>query len=133
MSRYFRLMGLATADILCTTPPAIFIMVLNATASPVGPWRSWKDTHFEYGRIEQIPAVLWRSNHYATTAIEFSRWVTPLCALVFFGFFGFAGEARKQYSIFFWRVVKPLGLRPAPPVSKAHIPTIGYACLFDLS
>nr|AVI69656.1 pheromone receptor [Cyclocybe aegerita] len=99
LSRYFRLMALAMTEICATTPLAIFMIWLNATATPIGPWRSWEDTHFAYSRVEQIPAVFWRSNRLLVIAIEFSRWVTPVCSLIFFAFFGFAYEARRQYRL----------------------------------
>ncbi|KAF8890814.1 putative fungal pheromoneG-protein-coupled receptor [Gymnopilus junonius] len=97
ISRYFRLMALAMTEICATTPLSIFMIYLNATANPVGPWRSWEDTHFDYSRIEQIPAIIWRSNHLLAIGMEFSIWVTPVCSFIFFAFFGFAQESRKNY------------------------------------
>lgn len=123
VSRYFRLMALATTEIFFTTPLAIYMIWLNATASPIGPWRSWEDTHFAYSRVEQFPAILWRSNHMTVLAMEFSRWVTPSCALIFFGFFGFADEAQKNYNRAFWWALKPFGFRPAT-ISSRNPPSI---------
>ncbi|RDB18294.1 Pheromone B alpha 3 receptor [Hypsizygus marmoreus] len=125
VSRYFRLMALSMTEIAFTTPLAIFAIVLNATASPVGPWRSWEDTHFRFSRVDQIPAVIWRSNHLVALELEFSRWVTPLCALIFFAFFGFADEAKKHYKLAFWAVVKPFGLRPPSEKQKSGAASIG--------
>lgn len=113
VGRYFRLMALAATEVLFTTPQAIFMMWLNATATPVGPWRSWADTHFAFSRVEQIPAILWRENHLLALAFELSRWVAPFCALIFFIFFGFADEARKNYRKAFWYFAKPLGFQPS--------------------
>ncbi|KAF5378596.1 hypothetical protein D9615_007165 [Tricholomella constricta] len=111
ISRYFRLMALATTEIMFTTPLAIFSMWLNITANPISPWISWEDTHFDYFRVGQFPAIIWRSSSRSTViGLELSRWVIPLCALVFFGFFGFAEEAKRNYRALFWTVVKPLGL-----------------------
>jgi len=126
MSRYFRLMGLALADIIFTAPPAIFAIWLNAHVNTVGPWRSWADTHLDYGRVEQYPAVLWRSNRLAIISLSFTQWVTPACALIFFAFFGFADEAKRNYRAVFWMLVKPLGLRPSSSRGgKLSIPSIG--------
>ncbi|PPQ94355.1 hypothetical protein CVT25_000683 [Psilocybe cyanescens] len=140
VSRYFRLMGLAMTEICATTPLSIFIIWLNATASPIGPWRSWSDTHFNYSRVEQFPSVLWRSNHLLTVAMEFSRWITPVCSFTFFAFFGFAHESMKNYCLA-WKWMKALfGFSPSSPghtakaskqsspitrqkVVSAHIPT----------
>lgn len=101
VSRYFRLMALAMTQMMCTTPLAVFTIVLNATATEVGPWRSWEDTHFAYSRVEQIPALFWRSNRLVLISMEFTRWVAPFCAFVFFVFFGFAEEAKKNYGLLF--------------------------------
>ncbi|KAG6906375.1 hypothetical protein DXG01_014248 [Tephrocybe rancida] len=135
ISRYFRLMALAMSDIVFTTPLAIFILWLNATATPIEPWVSWADTHFDYSRIEQVPAVVWHMNHLNVVAMEFSRWVTPVCAFIFFGFFGFADEARRHYSHIFWILVRPFGVRPAtlPAKTNSNIPSIGYvvSCVRD--
>ncbi|KAF8055252.1 pheromone receptor Rcb2 B44 [Lyophyllum atratum] len=113
VSRYFRLMALAMTEIIFTTPLAAFTMWLNATATPIAPWLGWEDAHFNFSRVEQIPALIWRSSNRPTVAaMELSRWVTPLCALVFFGFFGFADEAKRNYRAAFWRIMKPFGFLP---------------------
>ncbi|KAJ7642964.1 fungal pheromone STE3G-protein-coupled receptor, partial [Mycena polygramma] len=98
-SRYLRLMALSFTAILLTTPLGIFAIWLNLTATPVGPWRSLSDTHFMFSRVEEVPAFFWRGVRLVEVGIEFTRWTAPLTALVFFGFFGFAIEARKHYSI----------------------------------
>lgn len=112
VSRYFRLMALATTEICCTTPLAVFTIYLNLTATPVGPWRSWSDTHFAFSRVEEYPALLWRANFLTVLSMEFSRWLNPWCSFIFFAFFGFAEEARKHYRAAFWSLLKPVGLRP---------------------
>ena len=81
-------MALATSDILCTTLLAAFTLYLNTRFSPVRRWKSWDD-NFEYERIRQIPASLWRSDRTHVISLEFARWLAPLCAIVFFAFFGF--------------------------------------------
>lgn len=112
VSRYFRLMGLAMTEICATTPLAIFVIWLNAAAAPIGPWRSWQDTHYNFSRIEQIPAVLWRQNHLAVISIELSRWLNPLCSFTFFAFFGFAHESMKNYRLAWNWFTKKLGIPP---------------------
>ncbi|KAJ7759959.1 fungal pheromone STE3G-protein-coupled receptor [Mycena metata] len=111
-SRYLRLMALAVTAIILTTPLGIFAIWLNLTATPVGPWVSLSDTHFMFSRVEQIPAILWRGDRLLVIALEFTRWAAPATALVFFAFFGFAVEARKNYALFlgaiataFWRAL----------------------------
>ncbi|KAJ7611050.1 pheromone A receptor-domain-containing protein [Mycena polygramma] len=111
-SRYLRLMALsftalALTAIALTTPLGILAIVLNLTATPVSPWRSLADTHFDFSRVEEIPAFLWRGVRLVEVGVEFTRWAAPLTALVFFGFFGFAVEARKHYALALGAVGKP--------------------------
>ncbi|KAJ6468598.1 putative fungal pheromone GPCR, STE3-type [Mycena vulgaris] len=117
-SRYLRLMALALTAALLTTPLGVFAIYLNLTAAPLGPWRSLADTHFMFSRVEQIPAILWRGSPQLVLALEFSRWASPACALIFFAFFGFAVEARRHYALFFgvvtsafWSGAARLGVR----------------------
>lgn len=97
MSRYLRLMALAGVELLCTTPLSLFLMILDATAQPLDPWISWDDTHSNFSNVRLIPAVIWNMNRWTVVGIQFNRWSGPLCAFVFFAFFGFASEARKNY------------------------------------
>jgi pheromone a factor receptor len=105
-------------EILFTTPLAIFNIWLNASLSPIGPWISWDDTHFDYGRVIQVPATIWRSNRILAISIETTRWVAPLCAFIFFMFFGLADEAKKNYKLAFHWVMKRVCRRlPSLPIA----------------
>lgn len=96
-SRYFRLMALACVELLCTTPISVFQIYLNLTAHPLEPWRSWADTHSNFGRVVLLPEVIWSQNHTFHIAAEVGRWAPVFCAVVFFLFFGFANECRNNY------------------------------------
>ncbi|KAF8870067.1 fungal pheromone STE3G-protein-coupled receptor [Gymnopilus junonius] len=110
VSRYFRLMALSMAEICATTPLSIFTIWVNVKANPVQPWISWTDTHFNYSRVEQIPAILWRSDRILSIGIEFTCWVAPVCSFTFFLFFGFAQESRRHYLLMFSWLKKRLGI-----------------------
>lgn len=128
-------MALAITEMLCTTPLASFVIWLNATAQPIAPWRGLADAHFKFSRVEQVPAVIWRQNHLIVVSMELTRWIAPVCALVFFAFFGFAEEARRNYRMLFWAVVKPFGFSPPAPQSSAHSSVgcvVFFICLFIL-
>ncbi|KAI8993120.1 hypothetical protein BD414DRAFT_582157 [Trametes punicea] len=96
-NRYFRLMGIASVEIVCTVPVSAYGLYLNLSSAPMNPWISWSDTHFDYSKVDQFPAALWRMDRNAVISFELSRWLAPFCAFVFFGFFGFAQEARSNY------------------------------------
>ena len=96
-SRYFRLMALAGVELICTVPLSVFQIYLNATASPLSPWRSWADTHSNFSRVVLLPAVIWSHNRTFHIAVEVGRWAPVFCAVIFFLFFGFANECRNNY------------------------------------
>lgn len=118
-SRYFRLMALACTEMMCTTPLAVFSIILNATAVSVLPWPGWEAVHYDFGRVGQVPAVLWRSNHLLVAGYTLTKWSSVICALLFFIFFGFASEARKQYSSAFSKLLRVCRLKkPTSPVNE---------------
>lgn len=95
-NRYFRLMFLAGLDLCTTIPIAVYMIFLN-TQFGLDPWISWSDTHFDFSRIGQFPALIWQNNPTIKVAMYLSRGLTIACAFIFFMFFGFAAEARKNY------------------------------------
>ncbi len=129
VNHYFRLMALALTEMIFTTPLAIFIIVLNTKAAPIEPWRSWDDTHLNYGRMELFPALIWRQAPLVVVAFETMRWVNPVCSFIFFGFFGFADEARKNYRAAYWRVAGLFGKKPTPINKRSLVQSVGYAPL----
>ncbi|KAL1742319.1 pheromone B alpha 2 receptor [Schizophyllum fasciatum] len=121
VSRYLRLMALAMTEMMCTTPMGVFVIILNAKATPVSPYVSWAVTHYGYARVDQVPAILWRSNRLLVASYELTRWSSPAIALIFFFYFGFAQEARRNYAAAWARVRRALGLPerlPTLPTSK---------------
>ncbi|KAJ3730847.1 pheromone receptor [Lentinula raphanica] len=112
-SRYLRLMLLALIDIMCTIPIGTYTIYISLKSVPLNPWISWDDTHFDFGRVQLVPAVIWRSNPATYTSLQITRWLPVVCAFIFFALFGFAEEAMKNYRRAFWFVARRLGFRPA--------------------
>ncbi|KAH0834106.1 STE3-domain-containing protein [Lanmaoa asiatica] len=109
-SRYFRLMGLAGVEILSTVPLACWSIYVNINSSPVQPYVSWDNAHADFGFIQQIPSVEWQAVPLQVASIETSRFFIVLCAVVFFAFFGFADEAKRNYRLAYMSVAKRVGL-----------------------
>jgi hypothetical protein len=105
-SRYMRLMMLAVTDIMFTVPIGIFALLLNLM-NGLSPYVSWEDIHFDFGRVALYPAVYWKMNAWQVAALQLTRWTVPFCSFVFFAFFGFAEEARRNYAAAFWFVCRP--------------------------
>lgn len=98
-NRYMRLIALSSTQLLFTLPLSIYNLYLNIHVTPVQPWISWEDTHFDYSHVGQFPTAVWRADPTTRIMIESSRWLVVPCAFLFFGFFGFAEEARKHYRL----------------------------------
>ncbi|CAK5270658.1 unnamed protein product [Mycena citricolor] len=137
-SRYLRLSALASMDLMLTVPLASLAIYINATASPVSPWVSWASAHFDFGRVEEIPRIIWAADRGTRMGIELTRWLSPMCSMVFFAFFGFAAEARKHYADAyhavadkFWAAGGLLGLqRPSSGFFAKHSTPSPSHCRF---
>lgn len=115
-SRYFRLMGLAGIELLLGIPWGVYAsLYLNihsakgASASPIYPWISWANVHANFGYVGQFPAFEWKALPTNVVTLELSRWSCVICSFIFFAFFGFAQEARKNYRLMFNSVAKRVG------------------------
>jgi len=97
-SCYWRLVALASVDFCFTIPISIWTTVVNARWNTVHPWVSWADTHRKYYRVRQFPRIL-IPNLVILYTLEISRWAAVFCAVLFFCFFGFADEAKKNYRL----------------------------------
>ena len=110
--RYARLMLLCIVTLLLTTPISAFSLALNLTSTLIVPYRGWDDLHWGYSRVDKIPAIIWTGrlgrNENVAIAVEMSRWLSVVCAVVFFAFFGFTEEARKGYTRMWIRLVNLL-------------------------
>ena len=91
-------MALAVTNIIFTLPLSIYEVVSNTDPNAIVPWRSWAEVHSNFSLVNQYPAALWNADPAHAIPLQLTRWTTPLCALVFFAYFGFAEEARKHYS-----------------------------------
>ena len=124
---YFRLMGLAGIEAMCTVPLGSFIIYLNAS-NGIQPWVSWSYIHNNFSVVDQIPSVVWHQDRLSVTGIELTRYLTVFCAFVFFAFFGFAEEARRNYRNVYTSFAKKVGLLTGTESSRAWTGT-GFVVL----
>lgn len=96
-NRYMRLIAMSSIQLFINLPLFIYNFYVNTHDDPVSPWISWKDTHFNYSFVGQLHSAAWRLDN--AVSVEWARWSIVLGAFVFFGFFGFAEEARKNYRL----------------------------------
>ena len=110
-SFYLRLMGFAGCEILGTVPIASYFLYLAISAG-VEPWTGWSDVHSHFSRVGFLPRSDWENSRYKTSH-ELGQWIFVICAFIFFGFFGFAEEARTNYRAAYLTVAKHIGLSTA--------------------
>jgi pheromone a factor receptor len=110
INRYFRLMAMASADILFTLPLACYSLLYNLTVKPLMPWKGWADTHINFGFVGQYPSIVWHLDPTVVGGLELNRWNPVIAAFVFFGFFGFVEEARKNYRSLALTIIKHSGI-----------------------
>jgi pheromone a factor receptor len=106
-SRYWRLVALASVDFCFTVPIAVWAIIGNTMLDQVHPWVSWNNTHAGFHRVFQFPRI--RLTPTDIASLEIARWTCVLTAFVFFGFFGFADEAKKNYRLLASTVTKRFG------------------------
>jgi len=102
-------MCLAGIEVLCTVPLGLYAITLNVKAV-INPWKSWAITHVRFSRVDQIPAMIWRTRPVLASSLELTRWLAVICAIIFFAFFGFTDEAKKNYRSAFQTVAKRIGM-----------------------
>ncbi|KAG5640715.1 hypothetical protein DXG03_007436 [Asterophora parasitica] len=112
-NRYIRLILMAGVETSLTVPLGVWTIYSNAVTREIAPWKGWADTHLEFSRVDQIPAILWRSDKGTERGLEMTRILVIFAAFVFFGFFGFAEEARKNYRSAAQTMAKRVGLSTA--------------------
>jgi len=108
-SRYWRLVALASVDFCFTIPMALWAIIANTMWDTVHPWVSWADTHWGFSRVFQYPRVVYENEPVIYYSLLTTRWAAVICAFVFFGFFGFADEAKKNYRLLASTVTKRFG------------------------
>lgn len=121
-----RLLALSVTDTLITIPLSSYYIYLHVFVAPLYPY-DWDSTHEGFNRVDTRPAVLWRA-YPTATGIELSRWIYVIGAALFFTFFGFSEEARKEYRNIYTRLCRSCGIvqsnngAPAAPTVTVMLP-----------
>ncbi|KAF7974517.1 hypothetical protein HWV62_11970 [Athelia sp. TMB] len=107
--QYIRLAILAILNFFATTGLSLWIIIVDS--QNFEPWQGWAYVHSNWDVIGQLPYAVW--GPYVLS--QASRWFVPLCALMFFSFFGFADEVWAGYDRAF-RAISSKVLTWAAPV-----------------
>ncbi|CUA75780.1 Pheromone B alpha 3 receptor [Schizophyllum commune H4-8] [Rhizoctonia solani] len=119
LSRYFRLLALASEEIIFAVPFAVYILRANLTQGSIPPWVSLDYLHRHYNTITPISWELMQLDQRAFNVILVSLWVVPGGGFLFFIWFGLGGEAFAAYKKIFYSVVSPFGIKPKPKEAPA--------------
>ncbi|KIK52279.1 hypothetical protein GYMLUDRAFT_208084 [Collybiopsis luxurians FD-317 M1] len=115
--RYIPIVALAALEMTCTTPFAIFALIINIKQG-LQPWISWDYVHSDFSYVGTVPSVIWKSNDVLKISLETERWITASFGIIIFLFLGTTKEARKHYLRAFRRLGR-LGGRRATTVTPA--------------
>ena len=118
ISRYFRLMMLASTEMLFSLPFSLYLLSANIQ-SGLHPWISWEDTHAYFNRSEYLPASIFKLYPRSLLVLNITRYSLPASGFIFFLYFGLAGESGVFYKRLFWTALRPFGIYPN--VTGTHI------------
>ncbi|KZV69109.1 fungal pheromone STE3G-protein-coupled receptor, partial [Peniophora sp. CONT] len=108
-TNYFRILVLASIDILLTLPIGIVILTLDMVQAqflnlfPFYP--GWTFVHTDWDPQSVPYAVIQGDGTAAVAQFYFSKWTSPVLAFVIFGLFGVTPEARASY----WHIICTVG------------------------
>ena len=108
-SRYVRLAGLAISDLLIALPLALYFLVV--IARNLEPWISFDWIHLDFNTVVPRDEVYMARNPEFAIGIFLPRWLAPLSAITFFGFFGLAEDVLADYVALWSRLQKRLTAR----------------------
>jgi pheromone a factor receptor len=93
-NKYIRLMALSLTELAFGVPVAIYVFVANLTGQELNPYTSWEDVHHNFDTTYSITLDMISPDD--ARAVEFSRWVGVITAIIFFIFFGLTQEVRSR-------------------------------------
>ncbi|KZV71170.1 fungal pheromone STE3G-protein-coupled receptor [Peniophora sp. CONT] len=130
-TNYFRILLLASIDILLTLPIGIVTVTLNIVQALAPPrffpfYPGWTFLHTDWEPIRSSYSELQAGGSAYFAQYYFANWTSPVLAFAIFGLFGVTTEARASY----WRIICTVGgwfgWKPSPRTEN------GQASLGDI-
>ncbi|KAI0029398.1 GPCR fungal pheromone mating factor, partial [Vararia minispora EC-137] len=114
---YFRLLALASVDIVLTLPYGVISTVQNlientSAGASIPFFREWKITHSNWAPVTRSYAEIRAEGSWALSDYYLSSWTSVALSLVIFALFGMTPDARATYRRGFYAICKPFGLKP---------------------
>ncbi|VDB95525.1 unnamed protein product [Peniophora sp. CBMAI 1063] len=125
-TNYFRILALASIDVLLTLPFGIATVVLevkNLLASGTIPlYFGWTYDHTDWQPESYSYTFIVSEGTFDVAQLYFAKWTSPILAFAIFGLFGVTSEARASY----WRIICTLcgwfGWKPTLHARRARSP-----------
>ncbi|KZS93803.1 fungal pheromone STE3G-protein-coupled receptor [Sistotremastrum niveocremeum HHB9708] len=116
----------------------LFILAAVQSVGTLAPtaWIMYGDLHLNIqplpeGNLHAIVALWPYPEGLLRVHLEFKDWLLVMVAILFFAFFGFAEEARKQYKILRRLLRRMLRLKIEPYHSGPELPAIEFAARYQ--
>ncbi|KZV63974.1 STE3-domain-containing protein [Peniophora sp. CONT] len=129
-TNYFRILALASIDILLTLPIGIATIVLNITqALSLGPfpfYHGWTFNHEEWQPKSFLYTELVAIGTSTVAQFYFIEWTSLVLAFAIFGLFGVTSEARASYWRIIYTVGRWFGWKPTPRKARPPLGEIQF-------
>ncbi|KAF7421275.1 hypothetical protein PC9H_011797 [Pleurotus ostreatus] len=120
-NRYLRLIAMAITEIIWGTSFTT-LNLWNNVLGGLRPYTNWADVHSGFSRVALFPAILLPPRFISMMML---LWTTmPVSAFIFFVFFGFGEEAKKEYTKL-WAWIRRNVLRRKDSEKAKMIPLSG--------
>ena len=136
-SLFCRIFSLTLVDALVTIPLSIVIIYGNTVISPIRPYNSWSDVHYNFSRVVMIPSVFWRYAYEQDTtgwirfAVVWRNMMYPFCAFIFLAIYGTSMEILWFYRDLVRCSVEWIKNKRTPSMEKALVKTnLGNGTVF---
>ena len=105
-TNYFRILALASIDILLTLPFGIATIALTVSDDLSVPqslpfYHGWTVDHTDWEPVGFSYAEIAAQGNSTVVQVYFVHWTSPILAFVIFGLFGVTAEARASY----WHII----------------------------
>ena len=115
---FCRIFALTLVDAVVTIPLTAAFIYCNATITPVDPYISWADAHYDYSRVVSVPSVLWRYGYktdptggWYRLSIVWRNITYPFCVFLFLAVYGTSMDIVWYYWAVIWRCLGWFGVK----------------------
>lgn len=125
-TNYFRILALASLDVLLTLPMGIANIILfvkaDLSSNIISFYFGWNYDHTDWQPESFSYAAIVFGGTYDVAQFYFINWTSPVLAFAIFALFGITTEARASYWCIIFTVCGWFGWHPTPRTRRARSP-----------